>query len=56
MNVVAEGVETKEQMQFLESHNCDEMQGYLISPPVSESEFVTLLKKERMAFLSQGLI
>ena len=34
MKVTGEGVETKEQMQILCSINCDEIQGYLFSPPV----------------------
>jgi len=34
LNVVAEGVETVEQIRFLRERNCDEAQGYLISRPV----------------------
>jgi diguanylate cyclase (GGDEF)-like protein/PAS domain S-box-containing protein len=46
MKVVAEGVETKEQLAFLKSHNCDEVQGYFYSPPVPDSDFSRLLEKE----------
>ncbi|CAN7617002.1 EAL domain-containing protein [Rhizobium sp. LjRoot254] len=42
LRVIAEGVETKEQMQFLHDNNCDEMQGYLFSKPVSAAEFQKL--------------
>ena len=34
LTVVAEGVETAEQEAVLRAHNCDEVQGYLISRPV----------------------
>lgn len=41
--VVAEGVETSEQPAWLEENGCDEIQGFLISPPVPASELVALL-------------
>jgi diguanylate cyclase (GGDEF)-like protein/PAS domain S-box-containing protein len=34
LNVVAEGVETIEQLRFLDAHGCDEIQGYWLSPPL----------------------
>jgi len=43
MRVVAEGVETKEQLDFLYSNGCKQIQGYLISPPVKPQEFEKLL-------------
>ena len=43
LRVVAEGVETIEQMQFLQSHDCDEAQGYYFSRPVVPQRFATLL-------------
>ena len=46
MTVVAEGVETMEQLDFLQCHNCDVIQGYLFSKPVSEPEFKGLLKQK----------
>lgn len=42
--VVAEGVETSKQLEFLKDHNCDRAQGYLFSRPISESQFENLLK------------
>ena len=38
LKVVAEGVETPEHRAFLEAHDCDEIQGYLISKPVPPDE------------------
>ena len=43
VKVVAEGVETEDQMSFLSSRDCDEMQGYLFSKPVPAGEFEDLL-------------
>lgn len=37
--VIAEGVETEDQMRFLREQGCDQVQGFLYSPPVSASEF-----------------
>ena len=42
LQVIAEGVETEEQRQFLLAHNCHAWQGYLLSPPVSAERFATL--------------
>jgi EAL domain-containing protein (putative c-di-GMP-specific phosphodiesterase class I) len=41
--VVAEGVETAEQLQSLRLTNCDEVQGYLVSRPVAAERVLTLL-------------
>src|SRR5690606_1114994 len=43
LQVIAEGVETNEQLEFLRSLQCDEMQGYLKSPPVPSEQFQKLL-------------
>lgn len=44
LKVVAEGVETLEQLEFLRSIECDEIQGYFISRPVPSDEFAQLLR------------
>ncbi|WP_332262444.1 putative bifunctional diguanylate cyclase/phosphodiesterase [Paenibacillus sp. GSMTC-2017] len=44
IQVIAEGVETEAQMEFLRKHNCDEMQGYFWSPPVSSENIEEMLK------------
>lgn len=43
IQVIAEGVETEEQMAFLRKHKCDEMQGYFWSPPVSSENIEQML-------------
>lgn len=43
LSVVAEGVETEGQKQFLFEHGCDVIQGYLISKPVSAEMFESML-------------
>ena len=42
--VVAEGVETKEQAEYMKSIGCNYIQGYLYSQPLSEDDFVEKLK------------
>ena len=45
MRVVAEGVETRGQLLFLEEHNCTEAQGYYFSRPLNTDSFDRLLRK-----------
>jgi diguanylate cyclase (GGDEF)-like protein/PAS domain S-box-containing protein len=42
--IVAEGVETRAQMTFLRELGCDQLQGYLFSPPVEAHEFAHMLR------------
>ncbi|KQQ39928.1 diguanylate cyclase [Duganella sp. Leaf126] len=51
--IVAEGVETPEQMRFLRELGCDQLQGYLFSPPVPAADFAAMLGEgRRLAFAS----
>jgi len=43
LRVVAEGVETREQLEFLRRHGCNHIQGYIFGRPQSASEFMAFL-------------
>jgi EAL domain-containing protein (putative c-di-GMP-specific phosphodiesterase class I) len=45
LKVIAEGVETAEQLIFLKQHKCDEIQGYYISQPIPARDFETVWAK-----------
>ena len=45
LKVIAEGVETAEQLAFLREHACDEVQGYFLSMALSEDDATALLQK-----------
>ncbi len=45
LHIIAEGVETKEQLTFLEEHHCDQYQGYYFSKPVKADVITKILKK-----------
>ena len=48
LGLLAEGVETKEQIDLLESIGCDQVQGYYYAKPMPEEEFFALLKKQHV--------
>ena len=45
LKVIAEGVETEEQLNYLKSHSCDEIQGYYFSHPLPADEISKVLKR-----------
>ncbi len=48
LKVVAEGVETADQLEFLRDHGCDYIQGYYYSRPLPEAEFAQRLETENI--------
>jgi EAL domain-containing protein (putative c-di-GMP-specific phosphodiesterase class I) len=44
LKVVAEGVETEEQLAFLRQHDCHEWQGFLMSEPVAEKKLENMMR------------
>ncbi len=50
LNIVAEGVETEKQIEFLEQNQCHIAQGYLFSPPVPANNFQDFCKNSNMFF------
>jgi diguanylate cyclase len=54
LKVIAEGVETAEQMHFLRSYGCDQLQGFYLSPPLPALAYEELLRAE-MESLSERL-
>ena len=48
LKVVAEGVETVDKLNFLKEHNCDKVQGYYFSKPLSKEDIEELLKGNKI--------
>lgn len=46
LKVIAEGLENQQQLDFLRELDCDEIQGYLISKPLTAKDAVKLMKKK----------
>ena len=49
LQVIAEGVETLDQVQFLWQHHCDQVQGFYFSPAVSARDFLLMLEQRATA-------
>lgn len=47
LEVIAEGVETLQQLEFLRQNNCDDIQGYYFSRPIQEREFKDFIRQHR---------
>jgi diguanylate cyclase (GGDEF)-like protein len=47
LTVIAEGVETGEQLTYLENSQCDQMQGFYFSKPVTAEEFEKILRADQ---------
>ena len=45
LSVIAEGIETQAQLDFLQKNHCDEIQGFFISHPLTEEEFTAWLSE-----------
>jgi diguanylate cyclase (GGDEF)-like protein len=48
---LAEGVETQEQLDFLISQGCDEIQGYVFSKPMPAEDFELMIKENKQLYL-----
>ena len=53
LDVIAEGVETESQLDFLRAHGCDAIQGYYFSRPVAPEQMEQLLREGRQLELSR---
>jgi EAL domain-containing protein (putative c-di-GMP-specific phosphodiesterase class I) len=54
LTVIAEGVETREQLEFLRGHDCDQMQGFYFSKPVPADEVAALLVQPAVSHAAAG--
>ncbi|CAN7590402.1 EAL domain-containing protein [Acidovorax sp. LjRoot118] len=55
MKVVAEGVETLEQLSYLRANGCDEIQGYYLSKPITADEMSRFLERDLRTFVTPSV-
>jgi EAL domain-containing protein (putative c-di-GMP-specific phosphodiesterase class I) len=55
LTVVAQGVETREQADFLREHACDEVQGFYFNRPMPSHQFADLLRAQDTSVTLTGL-
>ncbi|MGQ0699038.1 MAG: putative bifunctional diguanylate cyclase/phosphodiesterase [Panacagrimonas sp.] len=53
LRVIAEGVETPEQLEFLRAHGCDQAQGFLLARPMPADELANLFRAGTLACIAQ---
>ncbi|MBV5342014.1 MAG: EAL domain-containing protein [Deltaproteobacteria bacterium] len=53
LRVVAEGVETAEQLDYLQQHGCESMQGFLLSRPLPMEQFEQFIQKNSQPYLAE---
>jgi EAL domain-containing protein (putative c-di-GMP-specific phosphodiesterase class I) len=58
LTVVAQGVETREQAEFLRTHACDELQGFYFNRPLPADQFTQLLltQANEITYTGKGLV
>lgn len=54
LTVVAQGVETRDQVEFLRSHACDELQGFYFTKPVPADQATRLIESQSLDFTLSG--
>jgi EAL domain-containing protein (putative c-di-GMP-specific phosphodiesterase class I) len=54
VRLIAEGIESREQLEYLRAAQCEEGQGYLFSRPLAADELTSLLAAGRVAAMREG--